>query len=246
MSDAPAMADDELPLAEAAPEEQPAEPDTDLYPRCAREPDKLARVACDVCGVFFCGDCISWVERRGLCRDCRSRRFEFQRDLITEGHIQAIANFNFLIALGGALAIWILREDPRISGGALGPLIMLSALFFAVVLPVWLALNLRRYWPVGRAFQMFLSLGVLLGGGLLTFYGSGDWRIQGFLLADYNFAILYVLISSAGSSCFRPRYRDVIADSPRVSPKLSSLYVLFFFWVVLTFVMLKNTVFKFA
>ena len=70
--------------------------------------------------------------------------------------------------------------------------------------------------------------------------------LAGFLLADYNFAILYVLISSAGSSCFRPRYRDVIADSPRVSPKLSSLYVLFFFWVVLTFVMLKNTVFQIA
>lgn len=230
-------------IAEAHPAEATqAEDRTGLYPRCARHPEQLARVECDICGVFFCKECVTAVDRRSLCRDCRSRPHEFTRDLITEGHIQAIANFNILIAIGGVTSVLLFHDHPAFGQTVLRPVLVVAALFFVGVLPIWLSLNLRRYWPVGRAFQMFLSLGVLLGGGLLCINGGHQpIRIQGFLLADYNFAILYVLISSAGSSCFKPRYRDIVKDSPRLKPKLSSLYVLFFFWVVLTVVMIQDT-----
>lgn len=245
------MSDDELvELTPAGPSvaAPDAEPDGDdrtrLYPRCARHPEHLARVECDLCGVFFCKDCITWIERRGLCRACRARPHEFTRDLITEGHIQAIANFNILIAIGGVSAVALFHDHPALGLGEslLRPLLVLAAIFFAAVLPIWLSLNLRRYWPVGRTFQMFLSAGVLLAGGLLCLNGGEQaLQIQGFLLADYNFAILYVLVSNSGSACFKTRYREIVKESPRLKPKLSSLYVLFFFWVVLTVVMISDS-----
>jgi len=206
-----------------------------LYPRCAVHPDCIASFSCDRCGVFYCDSCSPKVGPRLLCPPCQTQPDQFSRDLVTEGHIAAIANFNYVIATstGFGLLFCYFQTSLLATSPVRLPLFLAIALVFGA-LPVWLAVNLRRYWPAGRAFQLFMALGLLGIGGLLCVTASDEFRIQGFLLADYNFAILYVLISNSGSACFTRRYHEALEHSPSLSRTTSSLYVLFVFWLLLS------------
>ncbi len=214
-----------------------------LFPGCAVHPNWLANFSCDRCGVFYCDHCIHQVAGRNICTGCKRQPHSFSRDLVTEGHISAIANFNYVISAFSVVALILAyNQTSLLENNPARELLLISSLLVFGVLPLWLGYNLRRYWPAGRAFQLFLSMGLLGIGCLLFFSASSDLKIQGFLLADYNFAILYVLVSNTGSVCFTPRYKEVRSNSPGQVTKRSSLYLLFVFWVALTLMMTWNTI----
>ncbi len=213
-----------------------------LWPRCAVHEDEPARIACDRCGVFHCARCARKVGERYLCRGCESRAYELDRDLAVEGHVQAIAHYNFLVAAGGVVAMLFATRHPLLATSPLGVPLALAAAFFFGTLPPWLGLNLRRRWPVARHLQILLAGGLAMGGAALFVASPVDaLRIQGFMFADYNAAILWVLLNRSGRACFTPRYRDLVADSPRLRPQTSPLYLLFAVWALLSFAMLQRS-----
>ena len=118
-----------------------------------------SRIACDRCGVFHCVRCARKKGERYLCRGCESRAFELDRDLAVEGHVQAIANYNFLVATGGVVAMLFASRHPLLAGSPLGIPLALAAAFFFGTLPPWLGINLRRRWAVARHLQILLAAG---------------------------------------------------------------------------------------
>jgi hypothetical protein len=169
--------------------------------------------------------------------DAALRRAHLKREAIVRG-IGILVAFACLfpgfIAAAATISFvqyWTVGRDLPIADGPLQPYVrtgLLSAIFLVLsAVPILIGLGLRRFKPWARWASLALCgivILVIIGNDVVTLrFPHRPLRFDDFLTpwAIVPAACLWFLASPTTSTLFTPAYRDVVARSPQIQPRLA-------------------------